>query len=544
MTVQTFAYTSSGAAQSFVVPAFITSLALVGYGGQGTQGVVHGATANGNRGHKAEGVLAVAPGDTVYVIVGGRGECTQFRHQTNDEAHRRLVAGGGGNAPTVSNANPFTGTSTLIPDGGTVTAGGAATAAAVGAAGTWFSSPFSGGTNGNPGSGSAGGAAASRGASNSNGSCSATSGKGGTGYFGGGSGGAYARSNGAGYQNMWAAAGQGGDGSSYLGGVTGGTSSTNSRSGLGAASITYNVPADLPPNTPLLISPGASGEYDRSQTLTFSWRHSDIDPTDVQSRRLLQVRTQGTTSPLHVNVDNTTGVETYAPSAGVLPAAALEWRVQTADSAGQLSPWSTWEPFLLSDPPNAPTITNPATDGTDITVSPHTVTWTSTAGHQEAFRVSRISAGVQVWSSGAIADSAAVSYPVAFPINHVTETVRVEVRRGTLWSGADRIVDVEWLAPATPDIVVTSNLPTGAVRVEITNPTPGGGQPALAGNELWVRLVTGFDRYRPLEGIRLVSGLIEDAVFDDYGPASGSVYEYRAAAVSVTGTVAYSGWEA
>src|SRR5262245_46190618 len=61
-------YTATGSEQQFTVPAGVTSLHLVAIGGQGGS-----AGAAGGFGDRLEGDLAVTPGATLYVEVGGNG---------------------------------------------------------------------------------------------------------------------------------------------------------------------------------------------------------------------------------------------------------------------------------------------------------------------------------------------------------------------------------------------------------------------------------------------------------------------------------------
>ena len=64
----TCSFSSTGAAQSFTVPAGVNSITVAAFGGQGG-----GSGGAGGLGGEAQGVFAVAPGAAVEVLVGGQG---------------------------------------------------------------------------------------------------------------------------------------------------------------------------------------------------------------------------------------------------------------------------------------------------------------------------------------------------------------------------------------------------------------------------------------------------------------------------------------
>lgn len=96
---------------------------------------------------------------------------------------------------------------------------------------------------------------------------------------------------------------------------------------------------------------------------------------------------------------------------------------------------------------------------------------------------------------------------------------------------------VDIIEPPTPTIAAAPIPTLGVIRVTITNPAPGGGQPAFASGELWRRVVGDTS-----SGVRVGKGLLEDAVVDDFGPASGVAYEYRALSAGVNGAAVYGSW--
>src|SRR4030095_14622021 len=78
---------------------------------------------------------------------------------------------------------------------------------------------------------------------------------------------------------------------------------------------------------------------------------------------------------------------------------------------------------------------------------------------------------------------------------------------------------VAYTPPATPTIVATPMVSAGYIRVSITNPTPGGGQPTVAGNDVW-RRVAGTTAV-----IRLAANVVNNGTVNDWKSISGVTYE-------------------
>ncbi|MEM0997664.1 MAG: HYR domain-containing protein [Bacteroidota bacterium] len=267
-TTQTFNFT--GSVQSFTVPANVTSVNIQAWGGQGRTN--SGNNIAGGRGGYATGNLAVTPGNTLYIYVGGGGGintagayngggnagaepcstarggggggATDIRLNGTSLNARRLVAGGGGGAGgnRVQGCGRGSGggggggwygggggaawpyTSTTLPGGGSQTSGGNAGISSWNLAGN-------DGTAGGFGSGGTGGDEVS---STQSGSGNALAGGVGGGTNGGG--GAYS-------VNWTGQSGAGGSG--YIGGVTGGSMSNGVRTGNGQVILSYNIPLSI-----------------------------------------------------------------------------------------------------------------------------------------------------------------------------------------------------------------------------------------------------------------------------------------------------------
>ena len=189
---QTFSYT--GAAQTFTVPAGVTSVIVDAYGASGGQAYIVGAGGSGGR---VQATIAVTSGESLTVNVGGAGAgfidaglgAGGFNGGGNgafslagggggaSDVRRggtALVIAGGGGGAGVSNVAGGSGGDTVGANGASPSGGGGGTQTAGGTAGA----AGVGGNAGNPGSSGNGGAGSSDGG-----------GGGGGGYYGGGGGG-------------------------------------------------------------------------------------------------------------------------------------------------------------------------------------------------------------------------------------------------------------------------------------------------------------------------------------------------------------------
>jgi hypothetical protein len=176
-----------------------------------------------------------------------------------------------------------------------------------------------------------------------------------------------------------------------------------------------------------------------------------------------------------------------------------------------------------------------------VTASSITTTWT--VASQAAFRVKLYEAAgpVLVHDSGWVSTTN-TSYTIPFVLVDNT-TYRIDVQTQNSEGLASNIAtitfSVDFVEPPTPTLVAAAHHALGVIQVRITNPAPGGGQPLLAGNDLYRRMVgaTGL-------GTKIYADQIDSATINDFTAASGIDYEYRALAKGVNGTSQYSTWSA
>ncbi len=269
----------TGSIQKWVVPGCVTSVTLQVYGAQGSNGLgpntrtfpTASAGGAGGFGGEAIGVLAVTPGDTLYVYVGGQtgwngggdtgtgygleggfgGGASDVRYHGTTLADRVIVAGGGGGGGA-GGSNSLCGPGTPGP-GGAGGTGGIGTGGDTGTESCNGSCPTQGdggkgGTLIAGGIGGSGGTGLYTGINGFNGTlgiggqaggtnypsppywvdATGIGGGGGGGYYGGGGGGGAGFAGGCG-----APGGGGGGGSSYIGGVTAGITNAGVNNGNG-----------------------------------------------------------------------------------------------------------------------------------------------------------------------------------------------------------------------------------------------------------------------------------------------------------------------
>jgi hypothetical protein len=474
-TTTTFNYT--GAVQQFTVPTGVNSIVCDVQGAQG------GLNANGGR---AQGTLAVTPGEILRIYVGGKGGisiggfngggaggngtagpgnggggASDIRQGGANLSNRKIVAGaGGGDANGVANASGTgggttggAGTGTYGGGGGTPSAGGAVSVAGSvgGVAGA--------GASGVGGFGSDGGGTTNKGA-----------GGGGGGYFGG-AGGRITTGTGA-------AQSCGGGGSSFTGGsgVTGGSTTANFRAGAGIVTLTYNQP----PSAPTLQLPPTNTHIDRTVATQFQWAFSDPDPSDTQSAADFRYRVVGNPTWTTVVTAVSGTANTYSVALNTfVDATQYEWQVQTYDNGGVASGWSPSSFFTAHNPPSAPTVTAPA--GT-ITANPVATSWTI-SGSQVAYQILVVAdngSGTAVPTT-VYADSGQVNSSSHASVNQPLGTapqggnahvlVRYQQFAG-VWStyGDSGNLAVNVGPPGIPTLALTPSPATGAILVAITNP--------------------------------------------------------------------------
>jgi hypothetical protein len=330
---QTFTYT--GSEQIYTVPAGVSSVQILAVGGRG-------GNANGPLGGAAEqvsGQLSVAPGETLYVEVGGSGEeGVEFERSPgafNGGAAGGVRAGGGGGASDVRTTSRSAG---LFPDprllvaggggGGGATGGSAGgQGGAAGEAGEQSETENQGGGAGQPEAGGKGGSGCGE-----NGFAGLL-GAGGNGGFGagknipgggGGGGGLYGGGGGAG--SCGGSGGGGGGGSSLV--PSGGSQTHSSEPSHVQISYTISAPGLI------VVTGGATGIGRTAATLNATVRpggrpvtncHFQYGPTLAYGSELPCTPSPGTG-------DSPVAVSAFA--SGLSPGTVYHFRIVASNSLG------------------------------------------------------------------------------------------------------------------------------------------------------------------------------------------------------------------
>lgn len=291
------------------------------------------------------------------------------------------------------------------------------------------------------------------------------------------------------------------------------------------------------PLAPVVVAPTDGATLDRNVGQRFDWDFSDPDAGDTQSKFDLDYRLVGagawtTVTTVTPNTYHDFGVNFFA-------AGDYEWRVRTYDALGVVGPYSATRLFTAAITPDAPTITAPTNGGTIATES-FDVQWSTP--DQTDYQIRRVAdlagapdTGTVYSDTGAIASTSDRSRSVAFPVNNRWEHVQVRIKYGGLWSPwASVRVNVSYTVPPIPTLVITPQPESGRMEVVITNPAPGGGEPAFLSNDL-ERSADGGGTWE-----RIATNLLEDATYLDYTASAGVVYKYRARVYGDNGTSVYS----
>jgi hypothetical protein len=367
----TFGFT--GAAQTFDVPAGVSSISVDARGAEGGAGGFGSFHTAGGGGARVQGTLALIPGSTLQVNVGGQGPgngaeaggfngggyggsggsgnsfiaagggggTSDIRDGADGLSDRLLVAAGGGGGGGYGLADGTSGATAGGPGGassadgtggesttdgtggGPGLAGGGGAGGSGGAAGSGGGPPPPPGHSG-PVSGLAGGAGGAGGGGNGGGSGfpGGDGGGGGGGYYGGGAGGS---GGGSALDFLGGGGGGGGGGSNYTGSATGVTITEGFQSGHGQVTISYTQPA-----------PAASTGSASDVTHTSATLHGTVNPRGLETTYFFQYRTS-TAYRKHTSSHSAgSGTTTDAVSAlisGLTPGTTYHYRLVAHNAA-------------------------------------------------------------------------------------------------------------------------------------------------------------------------------------------------------------------
>lgn len=316
------------------------------------------------------------------------------------------------------------------------------------------------------------------------------------------------------------------------------------------SSTVYSLNSD--PTAPTITSPTDGEVKDVAEVLPVVWTFNDPDAGDTQGAYSLRKQI-GTGSYSYWNGSVFTASESAATkisSSGTTHTISSSWGADgDANHKYAIKTWdaadagpSDWdEVYVTPSAQDNPTVTAITT----VTAPTYNVTWTVATQTKYRVKVYDDSGGSPVTSTvfynSGIQVSAVTSHTTPFPDNNVTRHVGVQTwnDEGLLSDEDTEQLAVEYPSPPTPTVSMsTTGSESGVIWVSINNPTPGGGETVTDSNEVYRRVASeGGD------GIRIAEGVAEDGGFNDYGPLSEVVYQYRARAINAgSGTGTYGAW--
>lgn len=276
----------------------------------------------------------------------------------------------------------------------------------------------------------------------------------------------------------------------------------------------FTIQHNTAPTSPTNLTP-SSTVVDRTKVQRLSWIHND---TDSQSKFNLMWSSNGGTS-WNTITQNTTS--TYVDiSANTFPVGSILWKVQTYDSYGLISPYSSQSTFTSALASSAAIITSSAS----IAISRPVFQWSQS--DQIAYQIQVLnSLNAVVWDSLEVNSiNKAVTCAIDL-INTSTYTFKIKTKNNVgIWTEySTQAITVSFTAPAIPVLSVQVDIIKGNIKVLINNPTPTGTQPTVLFNDLY-KLINGI-------WVRIATNIPNNSYYKDY-VASGTE-QYK---VKVTGT--------
>jgi hypothetical protein len=307
--------------------------------------------------------------------------------------------------------------------------------------------------------------------------------------------------------------------------------------------IVYNTP----PSTPTWAT--SPGVRDIAASLALDWDFVDPDAGDVQSLYALK-RDIGGTVRWWNGTDWSATTETYVATAVTIVTLAAGWgadadathlySVRTKDEAGLPSAAYSATLAIIPSAKSNPTIDTPADAGT-VATSHLPVTWTVAQQSEYRLEILNSAGTVVLWDSGWVVSTGLRAFDItAYTlVNGTSYKVRLTTKNteGLASTPDTNSFSVVFVAPAAPTVLVIADSTDGFMYVDVTNPTPTGGQPAVTENRVWRRPAgdTG-------NGIRVAVGVANNGAFTDWLVGHLEELEYRIETIGANGTSAFSAW--
>ncbi|VEI13210.1 phage tail protein [Trueperella bialowiezensis] len=283
-----------------------------------------------------------------------------------------------------------------------------------------------------------------------------------------------------------------------------------------------------PPAAPSNLQPNG-GYQPANNPIVFAWEHAPIDGTDQEAFELqYRVNTGSwTTVTRDKGSSNAKTLSYRVTSSSFTTGAVVEWQVRTK---GAHADWGPWSPVAAVDMAARPTATITAPTST-ITGNTTTVRITTNNTNKDhSWRAVAYVDGVEHDATSGYGRPPYTWPLTGLPNNsqlRIVATVQAEVESRE----ASRTVKIEYAAPAKPTVSVAWIQATGAVQVQVDNPS--GGVVAAVDNQVQ-RRVPGGTWETIAERVPL-NGTVTDPV-----PPTHTAVEYRVIAFAATRAAAYS----
>lgn len=313
---------------------------------------------------------------------------------------------------------------------------------------------------------------------------------------------------------------------------------------------------DVAPNQPV-FSTQSGVAYDVDEILALAWSYDDPNTGDTQSAWDIE-RTIGAGSAEYWRDSDSSWQATAQSNSGAVTSLnlAASWgadgdgnhvyRARVEDTASNQSPWSDPLTVIPSAQDN-PSLTAPADSSTQTTAT-ITVTWTVSTQTAYRVRIYDTAGTTTLHDTGFVVSTDTSISPSYVHADGTDFKVGIVTKNDEGLESDEDIHDytVDFVDPPTPTLVITGQDAAGHIDVAITNPAPGGGEPDLDFNDVFVRVAAGgtADGDRPVvgDGVRIATNVAEDATYNDHAVKSGVDYEYLVRAWGDNGAFADSAW--
>ena len=301
---------------------------------------------------------------------------------------------------------------------------------------------------------------------------------------------------------------------------------------------------NVAPNAPTPTYPIGSAVIGRNISQDFTWNFSDPDGAgETESAHDIRYRVAGTT-PWTTLTNQTATIGKHTFAALTFSNANYEWQVATYDQNGLVGPWSATQFFTGNTAPTTTAWTNPTNGGT-IATSSITATWTDSGHTSYQFRLLDASSNILIDTGEVVSSGNSRVVNTNLAPNGVVRNFQVRVKNNGIWSPyMNATATVSYTPAANPTItaayadVVGIGVPH-AVNFTFSHPTPGGSQPTVLSQDLWVRDVgdTG-------DGVKVMAGGTPTGAVTWYAPKVRKAQEARLFMYGSNTTNTYSTWQA